>query len=329
LRRDANLVLQAAKAIVIDVALTDGLTIGQVQHILSKYRTTTAPIVAILKNDTRQERVQAAALGATIIFPAAVSVPEIAAALAPTIGRAARPLVRTEGFGGIPAIDEARLQFETIFGGVERGDPVNRYLVDNAAEAILLAPVENSIRRWLEVVWTYDDATYQHCLLVTGVAAAFATDHKFSEADRRQLTQGSLLHDVGKAKIPRAILNKPGALTPDEMAIMRTHPRVGYELLAGQQDYSPDILEVVLWHDELLDASGYPDGLADNQIADLVRLATICDIFSALIERRPYRPPLAPLEAFKVLERMEGKVEGALVRAFATIAEQSAARHGS
>lgn len=109
------------------------------------------------------------------------------------------------------------------------------------------------------------------------------------------------------------------------MAIIRTHPRVGYELLLGQQDYGPDILEVVLWHHELLDGSGYPDGLVGTQIPDLVHLATICDIYSALIERRPYRPPLAPAEAFKILRGMEGKVEGALVRAFANIAKQSAA----
>ena len=85
------------------------------------------------------------------------------------------------------------------------------------------------------------------------------------------------------------------------------------------------MLEVVLWHHEFLDGSGYPDGLAGTKIPDLVRLATICDIYSALIERRPYRPPLGPAEAFEILQRMEGKVEGALVRAFANIARQSAA----
>jgi HD-GYP domain-containing protein (c-di-GMP phosphodiesterase class II) len=109
--------------------------------------------------------------------------------------------------------------------------------------------------------------------------------------------------------------------------VIKTHPKVGYELLVEQQDYSSDILEVVLWHHELLDGSGYPHGLVGAKIPDLVRLATICDIYSALIERRPYRPPLAPAEAFKILHGMDGKVEGALVRSFAKIAEQCATAH--
>jgi HD-GYP domain-containing protein (c-di-GMP phosphodiesterase class II) len=93
----------------------------------------------------------------------------------------------------------------------------------------------------------------------------------------------------------------------------------------GQGEYEPELLEVVLRHHELLDGSGYPDGLASPQINDLVRLVTICDVYAALIERRPYKPAMEPAPAFKILREMEGKLEGALVRAFGQVAERSAA----
>ena len=91
---------------------------------------------------------------------------------------------------------------------------------------------------------------------------------------------------------------------------MRAHARIGYELLREQGGYEPELL-VVLRHHELLDGSGYPDGLVGSQIKDLVRLVTICDIYAALIERRPYRQVMEPAQAFKILQEMEGKLEGA------------------
>jgi putative nucleotidyltransferase with HDIG domain len=189
----------------------------------------------------------------------------------------------------------------------------------------MAAIAEGGIRQWLEVVWTYDEITYQHCLLVTGLAAEFSASLQFASNDQKHVTRAALLHDLGKAKIPLAILNKPGALTGEEAAIMRTHARIGYELLRGHDDYEPELLEVVLRHHELLDGSGYPDGLAGPQINDLVRLVTICDVYAALIERRSYKQAMEPAPAFKILQEMEGKLEGALVRAFAQVAERSAA----
>ena len=187
----------------------------------------------------------------------------------------------------------------------------------------MAAIAEGGIRQWLDVVWTYDEATYQHCLLVTGLAAEFAASLQFARNDQENVTRAALLHDLGKAKIPLAILNKPGALTGEEIAIMRTHAKIGYELLRGQREYEPETLEVVLRHHELLDGSGYPDGLAGPQINDLVRLVTICDVYAALIERRPYKKAMDPASAFKILKEMEGKLEGALVRAFSQVAERS------
>jgi putative nucleotidyltransferase with HDIG domain len=311
-------------AIVTDVGFRHPPDILRLRRLLLQPRMLPAPIIAILRDSSHLERVQAMALGATALLPANASVSDISAVLLP-ISRStqATPAIRLTP---LQNIERARLQFGAIFGAAARGEVVSRTSVDDTTASIMTAIADGGIRQWLEVVWTYDDTTYQHCLLVTGLAAEFAASLRFARNDQQHVVRGALLHDLGKAKIPLAILNKPGALTSEEVAVMRTHVGIGYELLRGQGGYEPELLEVVLWHHELLDGSGYPDGLVGSQIKDLVRLVTICDIYAALIERRPYRQVMEPAQAFKILQEMEGKLEGALVRAFAQVVGKSAAQ---
>jgi len=315
---------QPGAAVVTDVGFRNPADIERLRQLLSQPRAIATPIVAILRDNSHLERVQAVAVGATFLFPADVPVSDIAAVLAPIIPSTTPWVEPATSLAPGQNIEQARVQFGTIFSAAARGEGFSRTSVDNAAASVMAAIAEGGIRQWLEVVWTYDEATYQHCLLVTGLAAEFASSLHFAKHDQKHVTRAALLHDLGKAKIPLAILNKSGALTSEEVAIMQTHARIGYELLRGRGDYEPELLEVVLRHHELLDGSGYPDGLAGPQINDLVRLVTICDIYAALIERRSYRQAIGPAAAFKILQEMEGKLEGALVRAFAQVAEKSA-----
>ncbi len=128
------------------------------------------------------------------------------------------------------------------------------------------------------------------------------------------------MHDIGKARIPLSILDKPGRLDPGEEEIMRRHPVIGYEILKAQPEFGPEVLDGVRHHHEYLDGSGYPDGLTAPQISDLVRLLTISDIYAALIESRPYRPPMPAPAAYKILDGMDGKLERPLVKAFRKVA---------
>jgi putative nucleotidyltransferase with HDIG domain len=312
-------------AVITDVGFRNSSDIERLRHLLLQPREMAVPIIALLQDNGHLERVQAVAVGATFLLPADLSVSEICAALAPIIRSTTPPVVPATSLAPAQDIEQARLQFGSIFDAAARGEAISRTSVDNATASAMAAIAEGGIRQWLDVVWTYDEATYQHCLLVTGLAAAFAASLQFTRSDQENVTRAALLHDLGKAKIPLTILNKSGALTSEETEIMRSHATIGYELLRGQGKYEPEILEVVLRHHELLDGSGYPDGLAGPQINDLVRLVTICDIFAALIERRSYKQAMDPASAFKILQDMEGKLEGALVRAFSQVAENSAA----
>ncbi len=137
---------------------------------------------------------------------------------------------------------------------------------------------------------------------------------------QRLIIGTATLHDVGKARIPLTILDKPGRLDQGEQEIMERHPVIGYDLLKSVPEISPEILDGVKHHHEYLDGSGYPDGLTAPEISDLVRLLTISDIFAALVERRPYRPPVSNQDAYRILCDMDGKLEAALLRAFRSVA---------
>ncbi|MGH1575375.1 HD-GYP domain-containing protein [Methylobacterium sp. P31] len=227
----------------------------------------------------------------------------------PTRPDAGEPLV-------VQAADKAGAVIASLLDAARDSGTVDAALVDDSLEPILGAIGAGGLTAWLETVRAYDDATYQHCLLVAGLAATFAIDLGFSAADRQQLVRAALVHDVGKAKIPLAILNKPGPLDVAEREVMREHAALGHQILVRAGGFDDAVLAVVRHHHEMLDGSGYPDRLRGNAIADIVRLITVCDVYAALVERRPYRPPMPASEALRILYGMTGKLDMDLVRAF-------------
>lgn len=214
------------------------------------------------------------------------------------------------------AAHRANALVSSLFQAAQSDRPLPASEVDAGTEAVLDAVSDGGIRVWLEIIERYDQQLYQHSLSVAGYAAAFGTGLGLARADQMRLARAALLHDVGKAKIPLDILNKPGRLTNEETAVMRTHPVVGADLLARQGGFDAGMLGVVRHHHEMLDGSGYPDGLSGSAIPDLVRLVTICDIHSALTERRAYRDPLPHPEAHGVMQAMGERLDGDLLRVF-------------
>jgi putative nucleotidyltransferase with HDIG domain len=179
---------------------------------------------------------------------------------------------------------------------------------------------EHGLSHWLKTVRQHHEGTYQHCLLVAGLATDFGLSLGFGRMDLERLSCAALFHDIGKAEIPLAILDKPGQLSHEERAVVESHPVRGFEILKRQEGITSEVLDAVRHHHEYLDGSGYPDRLAGSHISDLVRILTISDIFAALIEFRPYRATMARTDAYSVLCGMSGKVEAALVKAFRPVA---------
>jgi putative nucleotidyltransferase with HDIG domain len=218
---------------------------------------------------------------------------------------------------------EVKSALASCFDAVKRREPVSVAELDRGANVVLGAVKEAKIRAWLDVVWQFDDLTYQHCLLVAGLVAALALKLGLTSRHQQLLSQAALIHDVGKARVPLAILNKAGALSPSEMEVMRTHAALGHAMLAGQPVVNPVILDVIRHHHEYIDGSGYPDGLRGPQISGFVRIVTICDIYAALIERRPYKPQMPDRQALAVLVKMEVKLDRDLLNSFQSVVAES------
>ena len=207
-----------------------------------------------------------------------------------------------------------------IFNGLPAGEPLKFNDIVEAENKIIKAIKHSSLREWLTTVGCHHTDSYRHCLFVTGFAVAFAQHLGMREDDQRRLVRAALLHDVGKAFVPVAILDKPDSLTLEEMDELRHHPRRGFDALSAQGGFPPEMLDVVLHHHEFLDGTGYPDGLSGKEISDIVRLTTIVDIYAALVEKRAYRLQFTHARAFAVMEEMGDKIDQHLLHAFRPVA---------
>jgi putative nucleotidyltransferase with HDIG domain len=316
-QRPSDIERASVRVLVSDVSFARSETIAALRRYLDALQDLRKPFVCILHAASPRAHAQATALKATYAVPIedlarrlGLMLPRPAAAAVPPRERAARLRGQAEG---------ARDVLDRILRSGKTGPGLEPSLIATGAAYIENALRETDMRAWLEVVWQFDDVTHQHCLIVAGLAAGFAQHLGMSRCDCERLTQAALLHDVGKSRIPLAILNKPGPLDEGERRIVEAHPIIGYEMLQGH-GYPEEMLAVVRSHHEFLDGSGYPDRLHGRLIPDLVRLVTICDIYGALIERRPYKTPLEPGQAFAVLAGMGDKLDRDFVRAFRAIA---------
>lgn len=223
------------------------------------------------------------------------------------------------------AINAAAKTLEKTFTQFGANRPVDLDEVAATGEEVAKTIGDVGVNEWLSTVRAYHQTTFQHILIVTGLACSFATAMGMRRGDIEKLTIAGLLHDIGKVDIPAAILDKPGKLTSEEFDVIRTHPLAGYRFLSRQGGIDEDVLDAILHHHEFLNGTGYPDGLSGDQIRDLTRILTVCDIMGALLERRSYKEPFSVTESLSILLQManDGKVEKVLVHALGRTLEKN------
>ncbi len=163
--------------------------------------------------------------------------------------------------------------------------------------------------------------TRTHSERVSGYARYLAEELGIGGKDLRKVVVGAKLHDIGKIGTPESILNKPGRLTTEEWEIIKEHPACGAELLKPISFMEP-YLPIIRSHHENWDGSGYPDGLAKDQIPQIVQIVKIADYYDAVTSYRPYREPMSYRE---VVETLEGEIGRGfpedLVRTFVRMVE--------
>lgn len=311
---------KATDAVIVAVDLRNSATIATLKQLSGKFAGIGKRIF-LTDLSSRLALVQAYALGATAVLPQAPTEQQLLSKLEDGQGplvtlNGAKPDLRDIALDGAACI-------EGMFSSVLNGTAIDVDQAKDAGARIAANIAENGLAHWLSTVRRHHEGTYQHCLLVTGITIDFGLTLGVPRADLERLYVAAMFHDIGKATIPLAVLDKPGQLDETERQLIASHPLAGYQALKSNPNISAETLDAALHHHEFLDGSGYPDGLSGNAISDLTRMLTISDIFAALIEQRSYKPPMPRERAYEILQGMHGKLEKPLVNAFRRVAMAS------
>jgi putative nucleotidyltransferase with HDIG domain len=190
---------------------------------------------------------------------------------------------------------------------VEKGTMVTALkslFISNPFEQIT-ASITPSVKELVVATEKKDTYTAGHTFRVTIYALKLAEELGLEPEVLRAISQGTLLHDVGKIKVPDTILNKPGKLSLEERQVIENHPLLGYEMSRGLGILSEE-LSIIRSHHEKWDGTGYPDKLKGEKIPFLARIVAVADVYDALTSDRSYRKAWTHQEAMKFITEQKG-----------------------
>jgi putative nucleotidyltransferase with HDIG domain len=186
-------------------------------------------------------------------------------------------------------LNRARRLFHRLGARRDLGDVTSRVA---SLEQLFLEVVAD----WGRSLESSDTYTYGHSGRVAQYAEAVARAMGLDQFGLMTVRVGAYLHDIGKMRVPHEILNKPGRLTPEEMAIMQMHPLWGLELVAGIE-FPWGVKPIIRSHHEKVDGSGYPDKLRGEEVPLHAQIVCVADVFDAMTSERSYQSPMAPADA--------------------------------
>jgi len=162
----------------------------------------------------------------------------------------------------------------------------------------------SSVIECMNEVRNMDEYTYTHSINVSIYAMLIARWLDMPEDEVRDIVTAGILHDIGKSRIPGAILNKKGPLLPEEFEKMKTHVAIGYNIAKGIPQLTDKIREAILMHHEREDGNGYPRGLKGEKIGMYAKIISVADVYDALTSERVYKKRFTPFDTFRELERI-------------------------
>jgi len=174
-----------------------------------------------------------------------------------------------------------------------------------AAYAELEITYDRTLTALMSALDARDRETEGHSIRVSRLACLLGEELGLTGNQLKALERGSLLHDIGKIGISDTILHKPGKLTDDEWCLMRIHPDIGARIVEGIP-FLQDTLQVIRYHHERWDGTGYPVGLKGSDIPIQARIFSVVDVFDALTSSRSYREKSLPEEAVHYLQDHAG-----------------------
>ncbi|MBV8679723.1 MAG: HD-GYP domain-containing protein [Aquitalea sp.] len=214
--------------------------------------------------------------------------------------------------------NEANLIVRSILQDVRLGKQVQLEMVEPSIEKMTSSILRNggallSLCR----IKDKDNYTFQHSVSVGALMVSFCKAMNMSREVIHHAGIGGMLHDIGKMKVPDAILNKPGKLTEQEFAVMKCHVVESKQILLATHGISDTSVKVAAQHHERHDGSGYPEGLKGEEISQLGQMAAIVDVYDALTSDRCYHKGMSPTDALrKIFEWSKFHFNPVLVQAF-------------
>lgn len=164
----------------------------------------------------------------------------------------------------------------------------------------------NEIMYGMAEVKEYDDYTYEHSVNVCVLSLILGISLDLSKLQLQALGIGSMLHDIGKIRIPLGIINKPSKLTYEELIEVKQHPWTGFKIATESNDLPRGAAQAILQHHECINGRGYPRGIDESSIHDFGMIVAVADVFDALITDRPYRRAFSNYEAVQILKQETG-----------------------
>jgi putative nucleotidyltransferase with HDIG domain len=216
-------------------------------------------------------------------------------------------------------VAQSRRLVKSLFGQARLGRALEVEqclpLVDEIASSVWRNP--NAMTSLVRLK-LHDEYTFLHSVAVCALMVALARQLGQDQAQARAAGLAGLLHDIGKARVPLNLLNKPGKLTREEFALVATHPVRGHELLGETGIADAIALDVCLHHHERLDGTGYPNHLAEDAVSLPARMAAVCDVYDAITSNRPYKSAWDPGESIAqmALWAKDGQLDFTTFQAF-------------
>lgn len=198
------------------------------------------------------------------------------------------------------ALDRASLMVDQIFQDVVSGRDLSVEHVEHAVRPLVASVLRSADAFFLvEGLRRHDSYSFSHAVSCSALAAAFGRHMGFEEETIFSLAAGGLLMDVGKTRLPQALLDYQGSLSPAEVDMIRSHVRHGLDIVNESDITDQDVLDIMSTHHERYDGSGYPAGLAGNVIPITGRMLGIIDTYDALSSARPYRSAISRHQALR------------------------------
>lgn len=205
-------------------------------------------------------------------------------------------------------------------GEEEKFDPNIINEVSNVVFETIVTNYKEDVFLNLAELKSYDEYTFTHQLNVSVLSTLIALEMGLKKDKIKRITFSSLIHDIGKLKIPLNILNAPRSLTAQELEIVKSHPVIGKKIVLDSGINDEFILNGVFQHHERLNGNGYPQGIKGNKIDLSGRIIAVADVYDALTTDRPYKKAWNPYKALSNLIQSvsiyDNNVIGALVRIF-------------